>query len=268
MAKKKIYVVRKGYVPGIYLSWSDCEKQTKGYSGAEYKSYSNMEDATFALEFGFDLSRIDSAEEHSIVGDLDIASGNEESCEESFVSQCSDNPPDLIDYNEETFDIPENFMVTPEIVTTPSEKLLDLVPRINPNINYDTICVDGACSGNPGAGEYQCVDVSTNEVIFASPVYPYTTNNIMEFMALAQAIKFTVENGLTKPIYSDSRTAIAWVKNKKVNTTLKLTSENSDMYDLLNTLEAWLKKNSFSHVEILKWDTKGWGEIPADFGRK
>ena len=31
--------------------------------------------------------------------------------------------------------------------------------------------------------------------------------------------------------------------------------------------EKWLKENSFSNP-ILKWETKAWGEIPADFGRK
>ena len=30
---------------------------------------------------------------------------------------------------------------------------------------------------------------------------------------------------------------------------------------------AWLKENNYSIV-IKKWDTKNWGEIPADFGRK
>jgi ribonuclease HI len=31
--------------------------------------------------------------------------------------------------------------------------------------------------------------------------------------------------------------------------------------------EKWLLSNEFSN-EILKWETKAWGEIPADFGRK
>lgn len=35
----KWYAVRKGFQPGIYMTWADCEKQVKGYSGAEYKSF-------------------------------------------------------------------------------------------------------------------------------------------------------------------------------------------------------------------------------------
>jgi hypothetical protein len=34
---RKVYVVRRGYVPGIYYKWSDSELQVKGFSGARYK---------------------------------------------------------------------------------------------------------------------------------------------------------------------------------------------------------------------------------------
>lgn len=36
---KKYYAVRQGHIPGIYVTWSECEKQVKGYSGAIYKSF-------------------------------------------------------------------------------------------------------------------------------------------------------------------------------------------------------------------------------------
>ena len=36
---KKYYAVRVGLTPGIYLTWSDCERQVKGYTGAQYKSF-------------------------------------------------------------------------------------------------------------------------------------------------------------------------------------------------------------------------------------
>ena len=37
----KFYAVRKGKVPGIYATWSDCESNVKGFAGAEYKSFSD-----------------------------------------------------------------------------------------------------------------------------------------------------------------------------------------------------------------------------------
>ena len=36
---------------------------------------------------------------------------------------------------------------------------------------------------------------------------------------------------------------------------------------LIGRAETWLKNNSYNN-KIIKWDTKKWGEIPADFGRK
>ena len=43
--KKKYYAVRIGRKPGIYNSWAECEKEVKGYSGAEYKSFLSIEEA-------------------------------------------------------------------------------------------------------------------------------------------------------------------------------------------------------------------------------
>lgn len=39
--KKKIYVVYKGKIPGVYTTWPECEEQTNGFSGAEYQGYKN-----------------------------------------------------------------------------------------------------------------------------------------------------------------------------------------------------------------------------------
>lgn len=41
----KYYVVKIGRVPGIYLSWKDCETQVKGFPCAKYKKFSNKDDA-------------------------------------------------------------------------------------------------------------------------------------------------------------------------------------------------------------------------------
>jgi len=41
----KYYAVRKGYNPGIYDSWVECEKQVKGFKGAEFRSFDDFETA-------------------------------------------------------------------------------------------------------------------------------------------------------------------------------------------------------------------------------
>lgn len=39
------YAVKKGRNPGIYLTWAECQNETKGFSGAEFKKFNNIEDA-------------------------------------------------------------------------------------------------------------------------------------------------------------------------------------------------------------------------------
>lgn len=42
---KKYYAVKSGRIPGVYETWSECEEQVKGYSGAVYKSFKSKTDA-------------------------------------------------------------------------------------------------------------------------------------------------------------------------------------------------------------------------------
>lgn len=39
MAKKNFYAVKKGLVPGIYKTWEECQRNVKGFPGAEYKGF-------------------------------------------------------------------------------------------------------------------------------------------------------------------------------------------------------------------------------------
>lgn len=41
----KFYAVKTGKNPGIYTSWTECEKNVKGFSGAIYKSFTNRKEA-------------------------------------------------------------------------------------------------------------------------------------------------------------------------------------------------------------------------------
>jgi ribonuclease HI len=146
-------------------------------------------------------------------------------------------------------------------VTTKSKKN-------NNAIIWDSISVDAACSGNPGLMEYQGVDTKTKERIFHQGPFLIGTNNIGEFLAIVHALALYKQKGLhNRPIYSDSVTAMGWVKKKKANTKLEQNAKTANLYDLILRAENWLKQNSFTNP-ILKWETEVWGEIPADFGRK
>jgi ribonuclease HI len=132
----------------------------------------------------------------------------------------------------------------------------------------DSICVDAACSGNPGIMEYRGVDYQTREVLFHRGPYPNATNNIGEFLALVLAMNYLQKHNLEhKVIYSDSATAISWVMKKRVKTNLVTSADNQMIFDNIEKAEKLLQTKKF-YSKIIKWDTKKWGEIPADFGRK
>ena len=68
-------------------------------------------------------------------------------------------------------------------------------------------------------------------------------------------------------IFTDSKTAMSWVKRKVANTKLEFTFKNHELQILLHRAQLWLNDNSYKNP-IQKWETESWGEIPADFGRK
>ena len=199
MATKKFYVVWKGYKPGIYQSWIDCQEQIEGYKGAKYKSYSTMTVARRAYELGRDV-----------------------------VSKAQN--------------------IKKEAIVTPS------------------LSVDAACSGNPGVMEYQGVNTETKEQVFHQK-FEEGTNNIGEFLALVHGLAFLQQKKSNLPVYTDSRTAMGWVEKKVCKTKLIRSPKNENLFQMITRAENWLSNNTYSNP-ILKWETKIWGEIPADFGRK
>ena len=134
-------------------------------------------------------------------------------------------------------------------------------------IDCNAWAVDASCLGNPGIMEYRCVDLKTKKEIFRKGPFNYGTNNVGEFLAIVHAMALMSKNNDYHYIYSDSQTAMGWIRKKKHNSKLKKTSRNSHLFELLDRADKWLQKNEFNYP-IIKWQTHLWGEIPADFGRK
>lgn len=147
------------------------------------------------------------------------------------------------------------------------EKSQEKEPTKTSDYHTDSISVDAACSGNPGEMEYQGVDTATGEQLFASPLYPIGTNNIGEFLAIVDGLKYLQEQQSNQIIYSDSISAIAWVRNKRVKTNLVRNPETEALWQAIDQAVEWLWDNSYTNP-VLKWETKIWGEVKADFGRK
>lgn len=138
--------------------------------------------------------------------------------------------------------------------------------ELPPQVIRQALAVDAACSGNPGQMEYRAVYLGDMEEKFHfGPILG--TNNIGEFLAIVHGLALLKQRGLDWPIYSDSRNAIGWVRQKKCKTKLELTPGSEQVYEHIARAEQWLALNQYTNP-ILKWETEKWGEIPADFGRK
>ena len=165
---------------------------------------------------------------------------------------------------EEAFASSPTDYIRPASTSAPRPK--PSTPILPPDLTGNALAVDAACSGNPGMMEYRGVHLpSFQQVFHYGPVYG--TNNIGEFLAIVHALALLRQKGLDMPIYSDSRNAISWVKQKKCKTKLPRNERTEALFQMIERAEKWLRENAYA-TPIRKWETEKWGEVPADFGRK
>ncbi len=136
-----------------------------------------------------------------------------------------------------------------------------------PAIHLPALAVDAACSGNPGLMEFRGVIADTGTQVFHRGPYVGGTNNIGEFLAIVLGLAYLNQQHLPWALYSDSKIAIAWVRQKQCKTNIEWSAHNQDLLTAVRAAEKWLHEHTWT-TPIYKWDTEHWGEIPADFGRK
>lgn len=131
----------------------------------------------------------------------------------------------------------------------------------------EAIAVDASCPGNPGPMEYQGIHLPSGRRVFHfGPMQG--TNNIGEFLAIVHALALLKRYGKSMTIYTDSATALAWIRKRRCGTKIERSPQNEELFNLISRAENWLRTNTFADCPIVKWQTSEWGEIPADFGRK
>ena len=110
-------------------------------------------------------------------------------------------------------------------------------PILPPSVIADSLSVDAACSGNPGKMEYRGVDTKSGIELFHVGPLEQGTNNIGEFLALVHGLAYLQQRDSDIPIYSDSRNAILWIKQKKCKTKLAPNAANAPIFDLIARAE-------------------------------
>lgn len=152
-------------------------------------------------------------------------------------------------------------------IINPPDWRKDTVLPFPAEVKANAWAVDAACSGNPGPMEYQAIDLATGAQVFHfGPMHG--TNNIGEFLAIVHALALMEQQGIRdKTIYSDSYNAILWVRKKQCKTKLARNAQTEPLYQIIERAERWLRTHAVQ-VPIIQWETRQWGDIPADFGRK
>jgi len=153
------------------------------------------------------------------------------------------------------------------------KKTIKKTPKLTKKLDLPMyLTVDAAFNGKES--EWRGVlcgkDIEDVEV-FRSPIYLGGSNNIGEFLALIEGICYLIKNNLLHiPIYSDSKTAMAWHKNKAHKCTILDNPDNdTEMIRKFEQSFLFLQGSAKKYqYKIEKWHTKDWGEIAADFGRK
>ena len=121
------------------------------------------------------------------------------------------------------------------------------------------ICTDAGTHGNPGPSEYNVSDLNGN--VLAHAHLGVHSNNFAELAGILAGISYAKTHRISD-VWTDSQVCLFWIKNKRVG---KDVHERDAVLNLIEAIHSELKGAS---VNLKKWDTKKWGEIPADFGRK
>lgn len=247
MSNTKYYVVWRGREPGIYNTWEECQQQVVGFPAATYKSFKTEAEAQQAFTDGAELH----VTQRAISVPTDTAQATSDEAKGQHV-----------DENTQKYKTSRKGEVA-----NPPDWRNDTVLPLPPEVKADAMAVDAACSGNPGPMEYRGVYLATGQEIFHyGPVHG--TNNIGEFLAIVHALALLKQKGRTMTIYSDSRNALMWIKARKCRTKLARTPRTEQLFQLIERAENWLRTHDYTDIPLLKWETKRWGEVPADFGRK
>lgn len=143
---------------------------------------------------------------------------------------------------------------------------------INESVNEKPtkgIAVDAWCVNHlqgPGPGGYKGIDIETGEQLFLQNHLGPCTNNVAEFLAIVHGMMYCKKERKHDIVYSDSEIAIQWVKMKQSNSKVDLTC-NPELIQKIWRAEKWLSEQKRLPT-LKKWETKHWGETPADFGNK
>ena len=124
------------------------------------------------------------------------------------------------------------------------------------------VATDGAHSTKGALTRFRAVDLKTGQELYNYPIGNQTIN-IGEFLGAIEALKYIIRHNYTpRVIYCDSRTAIAWIRDKR--------TASRKRYAPLLKAELFLDimAAEVETIKVIHWEKDLWGETPADYDEK
>ncbi len=122
------------------------------------------------------------------------------------------------------------------------------------------ICSDAGTHGNPGPCEFQVTDLRGKLLLHRH--LGVHSNNYAELAGIEGMIQVAIERGETL-LWTDSKIAMIWIRSQRLGESVH---EPEQIMALIRRINELLRAHP--QIKLHKWETRAWGQIPADFGRK
>jgi ribonuclease HI len=181
----KWYAVKKGRIPGVYRTWSECQSQTNGFSCALFKSFHTEAKARTFVDIG------GTGGGKTSIQKIQSYDGVVEASSSSFLDDTATKKRNLAPTRSSS----------EQGNNTPAERMQSKKQRtsLSESSFYDLFVVlhfDGASRGNPGiSGAGACVRVKTRDPSSVKEMHirhfvgMKCTNNVAEYNGLLQGLK-------------------------------------------------------------------------------
>lgn len=136
----------------------------------------------------------------------------------------------------------------------------------------DYIAVDWWCANTwwGGVWYYRWVLIKNGEVnnwkVIFEMEFPQASNNLTEYLAILEAMRWRIKNDPEIPIYSDSSVALSRVRKWGHNCSQLPMRQHAKSYT--EKMEKWRNKSWAKFQNIFQRFTKKRWDIPADYGKK
>ncbi len=148
----------------------------------------------------------------------------------------------------------------PQAEATASSEVANPSPPAPNSRPTEGLCSDAGTHGNPGPCEYQVTDLAGN--LLKHEHLGHGTNNYAELSGILAAVELAQQQAIAL-VWTDSQVCLNWIQTGRVGEGV---TRRKQVLALVEQIQAKLQAGP--RVELRKWITRSWGEIPADFGRK